>query len=641
MHLPPIKSCYFLGFCQLRLSQTITFYLPTLYNPYSTIQVCELLSKTGGSIMAGPRDRSRHRDRERQNQYPMQNIQPSHRSPTADSSTVHGEDSYDDRNHGHPQSSGAHHLGRRMLRTCQEGLAGALRTCKERSAGASRACKEALAKHRLTTILTASVVCILFISGLWAFRDYRLDRSTGLAMGHGQSTITVYHSSTTYVTFTVHYQQFHGAKPVHHQAPIAVPSNPVATGEVPSRDLSHPHSVTSTSIPVSGLYLIPTSFPNEGWPQTQQDSHPSSRSASNTEVSQTLHGSPGLENLEPEAKLLLQSRKIGVPRNVFAGQADADTTSFTRWGVEVLYDLHRRSRRSIPFYKGWCIRHTCSPRKQLSSMCNTNKTISDSFRKQECEWCWPENQRKHQEIDNHCTGVSERALNAMLIICGIVLFCTLVIAIILATRMLRRRRRAKADRTLQKHATTASPLQEKTNNVPSHSFSPHGMSKTGRYSKAAKNKVNDSAIEKRSPSEAVGLTLWYKSVFAQSGKRSRIGSGNPDPGRSKLQKQRTKPLDQEIVIGGGNPHGSVRVLPPAPPAISSRVFSDIENMGQGRFLSGPGTNNNQYDPQMIPRRSSRPSRAVSSGSEKSPSEATHRRDAGAGLYSLQRLTERS
>ena len=591
--------------------------------------------------MAGPRDRSRHRDRARQNQYPMQNIQPSHNSPTADSSTVHGEDSYDDRNHGHPQSSGAHHLGRRILRTCKEPLAGALRTCKERYAGALRACKEALAKHRLTTILTASVVCILFISTLWAFREYRHDKSTGLAMGHGQSTITVYRSSTTYITFTVHYQQFHGARPVHHQAPMAVPTNTKATGEVTSRDLSRPHVVTSTSIPVSGLYLIPTSFPNEGWPQTQQDSHPSSRSASNTEGSQILQGSPGLENLDPEAKLLLQSRKTSVPRNVFAGQADAGTNSFTRWGVEVLYDLHRRSRRSIPFYKGWCIKHTCSPHRQLSSMCNTNKTISDSFRKQECEWCWPENQRKHQEIDNHCTGVSERALSAMLIICSIVLFCTLVIAIILATRMIRRRRGVKADRTLQKHATTASPLQEKTNSVLSHSFSPHGMLKTGRYSKPAKPKVDDNAIEKRSPSEAVGLTLWSKSAFARSGNHSRIGSGNPAPGRSRLQKQRTKPLDQQIVIGGGNPRGSVPVLPPAPPTISSRVFSDIENMGQGKLPSGPGTNNSQYDPQIMPRRSSRPSRAVSSGSEQSPFEATHRRDAGAGLYSLQRLTERS
>ena len=575
--------------------------------------------------MAGPRDRSRHRVGERQIEYPLQDLRTTHHIPTAESSTILGEDSYDDRDHGHPRNSGAQDSGRRVLRTCGERLAGFLRVCKE-----------GIAKHRMTTILTASITCILFISGLWAFRDYGYDWSTmsELAMGQAQPTITrtIYHSSTTYVTLTVQYNQFHGARPVHHQVPMVIPPNLEARGQVTSQDLSHPQIVTSTPVPVSGLYLIPISVTNEDWPQMRQDSHSSSRAASHTEGSQTLQGSPSLEKLEPEAKDLLRSREIGAPRNLFAGQADADdTTFFTRWGVDVLYDLRRHSRRSISLYKGWCTKHACSPHKQLNSMCNTSKTISGSFRKQECEWCWPENQRKHEEINNHCTIVSERALNVIFIICGILLFCTLVVAIVLATRMLRRRRRAKADRILQRHATTASPLREKTNNVSSHWVS-HAMSKFGVCSKAAKTRDDDIAIEERSPSG-----LWYKLVFAKSEKRSGIGPENPAPSRLRLQKQRTKPLDQNI----GHLHGRVPVLPPAAPTISSQVSSDIENMGQGKLQPGPGSNDSQHGPQTMPRRSSRQSRATSSGSEQSSSEATRRRDAGAGVYNLQRLTERS
>ncbi len=158
---------------------------------------------------------------------------------------------------------------------------------------------------------------------------------SGLAMGHAQPTITrtIYHSSTTYVTLTVQYKQFHGARPIHHQVPMAVPPNLEATGQVTSQGLSHPQIVTSTPVPVSGLYLIPISVTNEDWPQMRQDSHSSSRAASDTEGSQTLQGSPSLEKVEPEAKGLLRSREIGAPRNLFAGQADADdTTFFTRWG---------------------------------------------------------------------------------------------------------------------------------------------------------------------------------------------------------------------------------------------------------------------------------------------------------------------
>lgn len=569
--------------------------------------------------MAGPRERSRNRRTGEQDEHEIQNLRTSHHhSPTAEGSN----ESYDDRYHGHPRKAGAQFLDGTVL-----------------------AWKRKLTKPRMMTIYKAFAIFIAMVFAIWGafygFSHSDEPLNYGLAMGHLRNYPTTTHTVTHtlpphIIKVTAEYFQFAGAKPVVHQEPVAVLPDVHATGQVTGQDLSPLHVVTATSSPVSGFYLLPMSGASGGWPQTQQDFDPSSRSASNTEGSQSLQGKPRLGNSDPESSLLLlQSRELGNPRNLLAGQADADTTSFTRWGLEVLYNLRRRSRDSIYLYKEWCIRNTCSPRKQLNAMCNGTENISGSFRKQECEWCWPEDQKKQHEIDSHCTEVSKRALIAISIICGIVCFCTLVIAIVLATRIVRRRRRAKADRK-----TIAPPLQEETNSVPSH-WSSHRMSRFAEPSKTAKTRNDDIAIEKPSPGETVGQTPWYRSVFAKSGKRSGICAEDLAPGRLSSQKQRTKPLDQEIAIGDEDSHGRVPVLPPASPAISSQVFSDIKNMGQGRLLSISGTNNSQDDAQEMPRRSSTRSRAVSTSSEQSVSGATHRRDAGAGFYNLQRLTERS
>lgn len=573
--------------------------------------------------MAGPRERSRNRRTGEQDKHEMQILRTPHQdSPTAEGSN---EESYDDRNHGHPRKAGAQFLDGTILTWGRE-----------------------LTKPRMMTIYMAFAVLIAIVFAWVAFYSYRHSAEPlnyGLAMGHLRNktttTHTVFHTYTSHITVTAEYFQFAGAKPVVHQEPVAVLSDVPATGQVTGQALSHPHVVTATSSPVSGLYLLPMSGASGGWPQMQQDFDPSSRSASNTERSQPPQGNPRLGDSDPESSLLLfQSREIGNPRNLFAGQADADTTSFTRWGLEVLYKLRRRSHDSFSLYKEWCIRNTCSPQKQLKSMCNRTGTISGSFRKQECEWCWPEDQRKQDEIDSHCTEVSKRALIAIFTICSIFTFCTLVIVIGSAARIVRRRRRAKAERNFPKHATITSPLQEETNSVPSH-WSSHRMLRFAKPFETAKPRNDDIANEKPSPGEAVGQTPWYRLVFAKSGKRSGIRAADLAHCRLSSQKQRIKPLDHEIAIGDEDSHGRVPVLPSASPAISSQVFSDIKDMGQGRLLSISGTNNSQNDAQEMPRRSSRRSRAVSTSSEQSLSGATHRRDAGAGFYNLQRLTERS
>lgn len=593
--------------------------------------------------MAGRREGSRNRITGRQDGHELQNLRTSHDNPAA-GSNAEDEESRDDSNHGHPQRTGAQPLDGTGLRTWREPLARALRKFKDGSAECLSIWKVNLTTPRMMKIYKTSAYLIAFVLAMLA-AAYGLSHlaepsNYGLAMRHLRHdqttrTHTVTHKPTKYIT--VEDSQFPHPRPAHKQAPMAVPPDVHATGQETGQDPSHLHVIRATSSPVSGLYLLPISSASGGWPQMQQN-----HAASNTEGSQLLQGNPRLENSEPEGNLLLQqSRKIGAPRNLFAGRANADTTAFTRWEVEVLYDLRRRSLDHVSFFREWCIRNACSPRKKLNSMCNTNKPASNSFQKQECEWCWPEDQRKQQEIDGHCTEVSKRALTAVFIVCGTVCLCTLVIAIVLTTRILRRRRRAKSERILHEHATTASPLQRKTNSVPSHWF-PYGTSNIAKSFKTAETRHDDTAVKKTSLGEAVGQNPWYRSVFAKSGKRSGVGLEQLAPSRLSMRKQRTKALNQEIGTVDEQLQGRVPVLPPASPAISSRIFSDIENMGQGRLhLLGPGTNNKQHDAQEMPGRSSRQSRAVSTSSEQGLSGAKHRRDAGAGFYNLQRLTERS
>ena len=566
--------------------------------------------------MAGPRDRSRHRGMESQNPYKLQDMHPSHLSPTDGGSTTHSEDSYEDRNRGHPHDSGAHFLDLRLFRTCKQRLDEILETCKAQSARIPRMCMGPLTKHWMMTLFITSVLCILL---LLAFRGrdpraeppgYGLSGDTGRAMDHHFPITVSRHHNTVYRTIDVVDNQSHGARPVHHQSLMAVPSDLELTGQARRQHLLHLYVETGTSSPVSGLYFMPVSITEGDWPQTQQETHPSSSPTTHVKGSQNLQRSQSSGKSEAQAELLLHYDKIRAPRNLSADQADADRTSSTRWEVDILYALHRYSRRSPHIYRESCIANACSPQEQLISMCNATKNISDSFQKQECEWCWPENQRKHLEIEKHCTEVSKRAFNAMIIICGISLLCTVIVAIILAPRMLHNIRTAKKDRMINENATTASSLQKKSNSI-SKPQRLHGISK-------------------------ISSNPWYKPIFAKYKNRSGISPEDRVSGRLRLQKQRTRPLDQDIANGNSEPHKRVPVLPPAPPASSSRVFSELKNKGQGSLLSDAGTKSSQHITQGMPLRSSKQSRAVSSGSEQNPSEPTHRRDAGRpNLYKLQ------
>ena len=354
--------------------------------------------------MADSRDRSRHRGMETRNRYELQDMQTSHRGPTGENSTAYSEDSYDDHNQGHPQNSRPCHLDKRLQRTCKERLVIALGLCKARSAGILRMCMEASTKYRITTVFITSIILIFLILAFRGYSpstkpfDYELGWNTWEPMGHYRSTTTVTSSSTLYHTIGVHYKQFYDARPVHHQVPMVVPPTTEPMGQANRQNLLFPHVETGTTASVSGLYFVPMSLPSGHWPQTQQDSHPSAHPTSNTQASQCMQGSPSMEDLEPDVKPPLQSRNAGALRNPFTRQADTNTTSFTRWGVGVLYNVRRHGRRSLHIDKGWCIENVCSPHKQLYSMCSVTSVISDSFRKQECNWCWPEDQRKHEEV---------------------------------------------------------------------------------------------------------------------------------------------------------------------------------------------------------------------------------------------------
>lgn len=575
--------------------------------------------------MAGSRD-SRHRRLERQNTYELQDIQTSHRNRTNGGLSINNENSHDDRDRGHPQNPVARLLDRRLLRTHKQRLGGFVGTFIARSAGMLRTSMGELSKYRVTTPFMVSIICILLFL---AFRglefsaqpfDYWFGWSTRRAIGNYPSAVTVTHSFTVYRTISVRYEQFYGARPVHHQVPMVVHANHEPKGLGERQDLSHPQLVKTISTSVFGLYLMPMPITNGDWPQTKQYTHSSSRPVSNAKASQSLQGGHSLGNSEPDGKFLLQSREIHSTRNLSAGQADTDNTSFARWGVTVSYGSRHHSRRSLHFYKRWCIKNVC--RKQLSAMCNATKNGNDSFRKQECEWCWPASQRNLPEIEKHCTEVSKRAFFTLSVVCGIFLLSTLVGAGLLATRLLHRRRGAKTDRFVHKNGTAASPPKEKSTHVP------RDISKSGRSTKAAKMGVDE-------------MVPWYKAFLTTSKKRSGISPEDPASSRPGLQKQRTGLLGQQLATEDSRSHERVPVLPPAPPPNSSRVSPEIENMGQGSLVSGAGTNGSQHEIQGMPRRSSRQSRAVSSGSGQNSTETMRRRDAGPTLYNLHRLTERS
>ena len=341
---------------------------------------------------------------ETQTHYELQDMQTSHSSPMGENSTAYSENSYDDLNHGHPHNSRPRRLDGRVLRTCRDRLIGAPRLCKARLGGILRICIEVSTKYPMSTVFITSIVGILLILALRGLNpiakpfDYGLGWSTRGAMGHYRSTTTVTGSSTLYHTIGVHYKQFYDARPVHNEAPMVAPPTAEPMGQENRHNLPYTHVGTGTTASVSGLYFMPMSLTNGHWLQMQQDSHHSARPTSNTQDSRYIQRRSGIEDLEPDAKIPLHSRDTGAPRNLFTGQADTDTTSSTRWGMGVLYNVRRGGHRSLHFDKGWCIENACSPHKQLNSMCNTTKVISDSFRKQECEWCWPEDQRKHQDV---------------------------------------------------------------------------------------------------------------------------------------------------------------------------------------------------------------------------------------------------
>ena len=592
--------------------------------------------------MAGPRGRSRHRSIKSQNQYQLQDMHPLHLNPMDEGSIIHSEDLYDNRNRGHPHDLGAQNLDPRLFRLCKQRLDEILETCKALSARLLRMCVGSMTTHWMMTLFMTTVLCIFL---LLAFRDRDpragppgrgLNGDAGRAMEHHHfPMILSRYRNTVYPTTDVVNDQFHGARPVHYRTPMAVTSKLELTGQAKRQHPLHLYVEKGMSSPVSGLYFMPVSIIEGNWPQTQQGSHPSSSPTVHVNDPQNLQGSQNSGKSEAQAELLLHHDQSNAPRNLSSDQTDADLTSFTRWGVDILYTLHRYSRRRPQIYRESCIANACSPQEQLISMCNATEDISDSFKKQECEWCWPENQRKHLEIEKHCTDVSRHAFNAMIIICGIFLFCTVVVTIILAPRMLHNIRTAKKDRMINENATVPSSLQKKTNSISKSQF-PHRIFKTSRSFDVAKSKIDGKANKNCSSGENNSSNPWYKPIFAYSKNRSGISSKDWVSSRSKLQKQRTKPLDQDIANRNSESHERVPVLCPLPSAISSRVFSEVKDVGQGSLLSDAGTNSSQHNAQGMPLRFSKQPRGVSSGSEQNTSELTHRGDAGRpDLYKFQ------
>ncbi len=361
------------------------------------------------------------------------------------------------------------------------------------------------------------------------------------------------------------------------------------TGKAPQSTFRRPDvqaSSTAFSV-VSGLYIIPTMTGDIEWlqPKTVVFSDPRGESSRDELGGKwPISNAPKVEDTvgstEPKEELGTSISFEEPFESVSNNRQRMD--NFHRWGVETLYRLHRRAVSHVmQVEKAWCIGNTCSTAKKLKAMCNdTGKDASkkhkkDRFEQQECDWCWDKiafpnrNPMQEAEIERHCDNVSHHAAIFLVIVCSLLLLCAAFLTCLLVMRMLSHRKKAKAA-----NASRDSVSQDKK----------------------------------------VGELPWYLSVL-KNPRRPLDPYQEEKPRRNRLQKQRIG-LSNRTSMNARKPASAHRV-PIMPPAISSRVLSDNQAVSQER-RSGLRDSDAEDAKPGIPRKSSKRSRAVSSGSQHIP-----------------------
>lgn len=330
---------------------------------------------------------------------------------------------------------------------------------------------------------------------------------------------------------------------------------------------------------VSGLYIIPATTTTADWLRAV-------RSRGEPEISTTSN----LEDIAWNLKAVDEVPPVAVSHGWREPELVAsDKVTFNRWGVEILYRLHRRAINAVQIQKGWCMKNVCSKDKVLSVMCRKQHKDMDRFEHQECDWCWSEEQRAERtslqkdEIAKHCETVSHQAAKFLLVVCGLLLVSGLAILAILIFRLWS----SKKARTEFKIAPSDAHWSNRCGNFwPLQSVS-HLVKPSGRAGSSDQENL-------RAP--------WYQSVFRKLGGSLKTNGGDKRC-RTRLQKRKGDPSPLDDI----HPVNEDPIVPIMP---SSRIFSNRDNMGQ---RTPPGTE--EPKGQCEQRRSPRRSEAVSSGSE--------------------------
>ena len=229
-----------------------------------------------------------------------------------------------------------------------------------------------------------------------------------------------------------------------------------------------PQPPTTVFTAIAGFYIIPATTVADDWFRVKRDSLPMVTGESfidrSSVVRETLTFSTAQES-SPD----MSSRK-GVSRSSgFEWRFDqypdtrSEEASFQRWGVGLLYQLHRRTlSHAMRIKNQWCMDNTCSPAHRLKEMCNTTgkekekKVNKDRFERQECDWCWDEkifperNTTQQVSIQKHCKHVAAQSVIMLVALCGFACVLLLALAIILIVRKLSDRKRKRADREPQR-----------------------------------------------------------------------------------------------------------------------------------------------------------------------------------------------
>lgn len=327
---------------------------------------------------------------------------------------------------------------------------------------------------------------------------------------------------------------------------------------------------------VSGLYIIPATITNADWLR-----------ANRSRVEPEMSTTSSLEGIAWNFKGTEETPPIAIS-NAELYTFEKEVT-FNRWGVEILYRLHRRAVSAVQSQSGWCMNHVCGKGKVLSVMCRKKRRNMDHYEQQECERCWDEKPgverttMQKDEIAKHCNTVSHPAADSILVVCGLLLISALAIPVILIFRLWSRKK-ARTDFKIA--------LNE--------------PNRSKRCGSMCSFRSVSSLVKPAELAGSSGQESLRASVFRKPGEYSRTNAEGKRI-RTRLQENEELPSSPNE-LHPFNENARVPIMPPA----TEWVSSNQENISQR--TPGLGNLNGQHGR----RRSSRRSEVVSSGGEHIP-----------------------